>query len=155
MSCGEASNPIAWFEGMGYQTAVSVKRTAETYPHNSLFRSMGHVSRYYQCNLLWRTALVLSIPYRNAGTFQNGMLIDQVTGMKDINNIKKRFLQYNGMIRPARAMTRVSGPLSSKSSPPPFEQISSAVLRSSLSVRRVSGMNGESQHFLAGSDILL
>ena len=60
MPCGEASNQLVRFKGMGYHTTVSGKQTTAKYPHNSLFHSTGHVSRYYQFNLLWRTALALS-----------------------------------------------------------------------------------------------
>jgi len=65
LPCGEASHQIARFEGMGYHTAVSGERTAETHPHNSLFHSADHVPRYYQWNILFRTALSLSISNRN------------------------------------------------------------------------------------------
>src|SRR5258706_12366300 len=83
---------------MGYHTTVLGKRTAETHPHNSLFRSAGHVPRYCPSNLLFRMALGLSISNSNIYNMsQNGMLIK----MKDTKNIKK---QYNVMIRPAQAM---------------------------------------------------
>ena len=56
---------------------------------------LNNVLRYYQCKLLGRTALGLTISNRNTYGSQTGMLINQVTGIKDIS---KQFLQYEAII---------------------------------------------------------